>query len=152
MCGARGYAGRRAKAALRQYEMGGLMERIAMDVVGPFPESHRVALVVADYFTKWAEVFPLPNQEASTIAEKLVEEVVCRFGLPWELHTDQGQNFESNLVKEVCQLLGITKIRTTPYNPKSDGVNRQDTQHDDVGARTQSTHAYGVVQPWRRRG
>ena len=125
VCGARGYAGRRAKAALRQYQMGGPMEQIAMDVVGPFPESHRgnrVALVVADYFTKWAEVFPLPNQEASTIAEKLVEEVVCRFGLPRELHTDQGRNFESNLVKEVCQLLGITKTRTTPYNPKSDGL------------------------------
>ena len=50
-----------------------------MDVLGPFPESNqgkRVVLIVADYFTKWMEAFPVPNQEAETVAKKLVEEVV----------------------------------------------------------------------------
>ena len=125
VCGARGVAGRKPRAGLRQYPVGGPMERVAMDIMGPFPESqrgNRVILVLADYFTKWAEAFPLPNQEASTIAEKLVEEVVCRFGVPRELHSDQGTNFESNLMAEVCRLLGIHKTRTTPYNPKSDGL------------------------------
>ena len=43
-------------------------------------------------------------------------------GVAKYLHTDQGSNFESNLVKELCRLLGITKTRTTPYHPQSDGM------------------------------
>jgi len=38
------------------------------------------------------------------------------------LHTDQGQNFESTLMSEICKLLGIIKTRTTPYHPQSDGL------------------------------
>ena len=96
-----------------------------MDILGPLPETDRgnqVILVVADYFTKWVEAFALPNQEATTIATKLVEEVICRYGVPRELHSDQGSNFESKVMAEVCWLLGIQKTRTTPYNPKSDGL------------------------------
>ena len=113
------------RAALQQYIVAGPMERIAMDILGPLPETDRgnqVILVVADYFTKWVEAFALPNQEATTIATKLVEEVICRFGVPRELHSDQGSNFQSKMMAEVCRLLGIQKTRTTPYNPKSDGL------------------------------
>ena len=48
---------------------------------------------------------------------------VCHFQIdvPDALHTDQGRNFESALLKEVCQLLGVEKMRTTPYHPQSDG-------------------------------
>ena len=46
----------------------------------------------------------------------------CQFGVPDVLHTDQGRNFESALLKEVCQLLGVVKTRTTPYHPQSDGL------------------------------
>ena len=77
--------------------MAGPMERIAMDILGPLPETdqgNQVILVVADYFTKWVEAFALPNQEATTIATKLVEEVICRYGVPRELHSDQGSNFQ----------------------------------------------------------
>lgn len=101
------------------------MERIALDVLGPFPESNRgnrVILVVGDYFTKWVEAYAMPNQEASTCAEKLVAEFVSRFGVPRQLHSDQGRNFESNLFAEMCRTLGIEKTRTTPFHPKSDGM------------------------------
>ena len=47
---------------------------------------------------------------------------VCRFGAPDYLHTDQGRNFESNLFSEICKLLGVSKTRTTPYHPQSDGL------------------------------
>ena len=111
-------------APLQQYMVGAPLERVAMDILGPLPKTDRgnvYILVIGDYFTKWVEAFALPNQEAETIARVFVEEFVCRFGIPSELHTDQGRNFESNLLKEVCKMLGITKTRTCPFHPKGDG-------------------------------
>ena len=55
------------------------------------------------------------------MAEKIVSEFVCRFGVPRELHSDQGTNFESKIMAEVCKLLDIEKTRTTPLHPQSDG-------------------------------
>jgi transposase InsO family protein len=75
-----------------------------------------------DYFTKWPEVYPIPNQEALTVAENLVNNFFCRFGVPRELHSDQGRNFESHLLQEVLQRLGVSKTRTTPLHPQSDGM------------------------------
>jgi len=56
------------------------------------------------------------------VAQLLVNEVICRFGVPLQIQTDQGRNFESVLFKEVCKLLDIEKTRTTPLHPQSDGM------------------------------
>ena len=96
---------------MHQYNAGAPMERLALDVMGPLPLSSRgnkYLLVVADYFTKWTEAFPLPNQETGTVAEALVNKVVCRFGVPLELHSDEGRNFESAVFSEMCNLLRIS--------------------------------------------
>ena len=63
----------------------------------------------------------MPNMEAGTVAELFMSCFVCHFGVPDVLHTNQGRDFESALLKEVCQLLGVVKTRTTPYHPQSDG-------------------------------
>ena len=92
------------------------MQPVAMDIIGPFPESpggNTYVLVVADYFTRWTKAYLLPNQEASTVAGKLVDE---RFSPPEQLHSDQGHNLESEVIAEVC------KSRTTPYHQQSDGL------------------------------
>ena len=78
--------------------------------------------MITDYFTCWVEAFPMPNQEAPTVAKVLVEEWICRYGAPNSIHSDQGKNFESHLFSEICHLLGIHKTRTTPYHPQSDGL------------------------------
>ena len=99
---------KKSRAPLQQYTVGAPLERVAMDILGPLPETdrgNRYVLVVGDYFTKWIEAYPLPNQEANTIARVLVEQFICRYGVPKELHSDQGRNFESNLMMEVCKLL-----------------------------------------------
>ena len=74
------------------------MERVAMDIMGPLPRStsgNKYILVIGDYFTKWIEAFPIPNQEAKTVADILTLQFVARYGAPIEIHTDQGRNFES---------------------------------------------------------
>jgi transposase InsO family protein len=75
-----------------------------------------------DCFTKWLELYAIPNQEASTVADALVTYFFCCFGVPRELHNDQGRNFESRLMQEVMERLGISKTRTIPLHPQSDGM------------------------------
>lgn len=124
-CSASNGPQKRRRAPMRQYNVGSPFERIAIDVAGPFPETghgNKYIVVVMDYFTKWVEAYALPNQEAATIADVMVKEFVSRFGVPLELHSDQGRNFESELFQNLCELLGIRKTRTTPLHPQSDGM------------------------------
>ena len=57
-----------------------------------------------------------------TVARKLVDEMFCRFSPPEQLHSDQGRQFESALVKEICNILGVKKTHTTPYHPQGNGM------------------------------
>jgi hypothetical protein len=125
LCASRKPPCRRPRAPMQQHLTGVPMERVSLDVLGPLPKSNadnKFILLICDYFTKWVEAFPLPDQEAKTIADKFVKEFVCRYGTPRRLFSDQGSNFQSKLFKEVCQLLEIDKSRTTPYHPQSDGL------------------------------
>ena len=60
-------------------------------------------MIIMDYFMKWPEVYTIPNQEASTVADALVTNFLRRFGIPMKLHSDQGRNFESRLMQEVLE-------------------------------------------------
>ncbi len=116
---------KRRRAPMRQYNVGSPFERIAIDIAGPFPTTERgnkYILVAMDYFSKWTEAYALPNQEATTVAEVLVRELISRFGVPLELHSDQGRNFESAVFQQLCEALGIRKTRTTALHPQSDGM------------------------------
>jgi hypothetical protein len=83
-----------------QYNVGSPFERI--DIVGHSQESERgnlYLLIVMDYFMKWPEVYAIPNQETSTVADALVTNFFHRFRVPRELHSDHGRNFESRLMQ-----------------------------------------------------
>ena len=124
-CAARKPALKHHRAPLKQYLVGCPLERIAIDILGPLPKTSRgniYVLVIGDYFTKWTEAFAIPDQEAKTVARVLVEEFICRFGVPRQLHSDKGTNFESQLFQQVCKLLDIDKTRTTSRRPQSDGM------------------------------
>ena len=84
-----------------------------LDVCDPTPDGYRYILVIADYFSKWTEAFPIKNKCADTVADILVE-IILRFGMPLVIHSNPG--------RELCSLLGCTKTRTAPYHPESDGM------------------------------
>lgn len=115
----------RHKAPLLPVPVEGPFDRVACDVMGPFPVSksgNRYVVVFSEYLTKWCECFPVPTTEASVIARLLVDEIFCRHGAPRTLLSDRGSNFLSSLVKEVCRLLNTRKVNTTAYHPQTDGL------------------------------
>ncbi|GBM52960.1 Retrovirus-related Pol polyprotein from transposon 412 [Araneus ventricosus] len=121
-CGARKGPKTRTKSRLQRYNVGAPFERMALDILGPFPvttKGNRYVLALMDYFTKWPEAIPIPDQEALTVAEELVRSWISCYGMPMILHSDQGTNFNSALFTELCKLLGIPKTRTTAFIPSS---------------------------------
>ena len=87
-----------------------------MDIMGPLPltaNNSRFILVATDLFSKWIETAPLTDQTAASVAQVFVEKVVLRNGTPSSLLTDQGTNFESHLMHEICSILGVRKVRTS---------------------------------------
>jgi len=119
----------KGKSPLQIYNVGAPFERVQMDILGPLPLTilgNKYLLVVVDCFTKWVEAFPLKNIRARTVAEVFLSQIVSRHGVPLEIHTDQGRNFESQVFRELSCALGIKKTRTSALHPQSDGqVERQ---------------------------
>lgn len=81
-------------------------------------------LVMLDHFTKFALAVCTRDQTARTVARVLWQEFFLVYGFPKRILTDQGRDFESRLVKEVCAIAGIQKCRTTPYHPQGNPVER----------------------------
>ena len=86
------------------------------------PKGYKKVLVVTDVFTKYAFAFPTKNELALNVAKILVDQVFNVFGLPEKLLSDRGRNFESDVIKQLCNLLGVKKVFTCPYSPRSDAV------------------------------
>ena len=93
-------------------------EILQIDIVGPFIKSksgNRFLLTAICTYTKFARAWPLNNTTSETIAKKLVNEHFCIFGLPQTVHSDNGANFCSDLMKETYKLLGIRHTRSHTY-------------------------------------
>ena len=123
LCTTKKTAAPKQNTPLQIYAVGSPMQLVAVDILGPLPESrrgNRHILVAGDHFTPWMKVYAIPNQEAETVARKLTEELFLRFSPPEQLHSDQGRQFESELVAQICKILNISKSRTTPYHPQGD--------------------------------
>ena len=101
------------------------MKRVAIDIVGPISppteRKNRFILTLIDYATRYPEAVALPSIETERVAEALLN-IFSRVGIPKEMLTDLGSNFVSDLMKEVCRLLSIKKLTTTPYHAMCNGL------------------------------
>ena len=79
-------------------------------------------LVITDHFTKFATAIPTKNQTAKTTAEALYNNFILNYGIPTKLHSDQGPNIESEIIKELCNMTGIQKSRPTIYHAMGNGL------------------------------
>lgn len=102
------------------------LELLCMDFLTIEPDSRNTKdiLVLTDHFTKYSVAIPTPNQKAKTVARCLWNEFMVHYGIPERIHSDQGTDFESKLIKELCEVIGIKKSRTTPYHPRGNPVER----------------------------
>uniref|UniRef100_A0A3P9JPF0 Gypsy retrotransposon integrase-like protein 1 n=1 Tax=Oryzias latipes TaxID=8090 RepID=A0A3P9JPF0_ORYLA len=102
------------------------LELLCMDFLTLEPDSSNTKdiLVLTDHFTKFAVAIPTANQKAGTVAKCLWNEFMVHYGIPERIHSDQGPDFESKLIKELCEVAGIKKSRTTPYHPRGNPVER----------------------------
>ena len=78
-------------------------------------------LEISDLYTKYVVTVPLKDMMAATVANAIGEEWIMRYGAPDVLHTDQGTDFNNDLMHDICRLFMIDKTRTTPYHPQGNG-------------------------------
>lgn len=100
-------------------------DKIHLDMVGPVTETasnNKLILTIQDAFSRFMVAAPMKDGEASTVARTFVTEWISKFGIPKVLVSDNGTNFMSALFTDVCKILGIKKLNTTPYRPESNGM------------------------------
>jgi len=117
---------RRNKAKMNSQHLfcGRPWQKLAIDLVGPFTVTeggNRWILVLMDHFSRWQDAIALPEATTTVIADKLCQ-LFSYFGVPEEIHSDQGAQFQSQLMSELCSIWGVEQTRTTPYNPKGNGI------------------------------
>ena len=93
--------------------------------LGPSPKS---ILTMIDRLTGWPEAIFIADQSAATCARAVYAECIARYGVPEQLHSDRGAQFEFALFAELCATFGVDKTRPTVYrlqaNGKCDRFNR----------------------------
>lgn len=94
------------------------LELVCIDFLSLEPDQSNTKniLVITDHFTKYAVAVPTRN--------RLWDNFWLHYGFPEKLHSDQGADFESRTIKELCKVAGIRKVRTMPYHPRGNPVER----------------------------
>ena len=122
---------------LKPIDCGAVHERWQCDLSGPYPMSHgnRYICVCVEAFTRYVVAVPIRDKTALSVARVLVREVVAKFGLFQSLQTDNGREFQNEILQHMCQMLHIDQLRITSYRPSSNGrceiINR--TLHSLLG-------------------
>ncbi|GFU47698.1 integrase catalytic domain-containing protein [Nephila pilipes] len=99
-------------------------QHVHVDLIEPFPPSDGFTFLLTciDRYTRWPEVIPLSDISAEAVAKSFIANWISRFGANAIIKTDQGGQFQSHLLHSLKSMLGIQRIRTTPYHPSSNGM------------------------------
>jgi len=113
---------------LQKVLTGAPLDIVAVDILSGLPvtpDGNKYILVLTDYFTKWSCAFALPDAEASTCMRAMYDGFFSEFGLPKQLHSDLGKNFESKLFLALphCRSKQVTHHRISPAERWADGEN-----------------------------
>nr|XP_019070256.1 uncharacterized protein K02A2.6-like [Solanum lycopersicum] len=97
-----------------------------MDVIGPIEpkasNGHRFIFVAIDYSTKWVEAVTLKSVTKKVVVDFINFNIICRFGIPTVIITDNTANLNSHLMQEVCYQFKIEHRNSTPYSQKENGA------------------------------
>ena len=110
-------------APLHNIEATQPLELVHLDYLQIEPSKGNIetVLIVTDYFTRYAQAYPSKTQTALATAKLLWNNFIIHYGFPNKIISDQGRNFESELLPNLCEVAGVQKLRTTPYNPETNG-------------------------------
>ena len=111
------------RAPLQTIEATSPLELVHLDFlkVEDNHDNYHPVLVITDHFSGFAAAVKSSSESAHQTAKLFLDNWCCVYGFPDTILTDQGRNFESRMIREMCQLLKIRKLRTTPYHPQSNG-------------------------------
>ena len=109
------------KAPLLNIEASQPLELIHLDYLklNLVKEILKMFLLITDHFARYAQAFPSKTQTTLATVKLLWNSFILHDGFPSKIITDQGRNFESELIENLCQLAGVQKLRTSPYHPQT---------------------------------
>lgn len=103
---------------------GSAFDKVALDVVDPLTQTqkgNKYILTIHDQLTKFSLAIPLASITLVDIADALISCLICKFGAPRAVLTDQGTNFLSTLIKALMRKFKIKQFKTTAFYPQSNG-------------------------------
>nr|GFC45054.1 reverse transcriptase domain-containing protein [Tanacetum cinerariifolium] len=111
-----------------------------IDIAGPFPEGPgkvKFLIVAMDYFTKWIEAKAVATITGGQVKKFVWDNIVCRFGIPGEIISDNGKQFADNPFKDWCGKLNITQHFASVKHPQSNGLVKRANRSlwEDIKAR-----------------
>ena len=99
--------------------------RISIDITGPFSppsnDGHSYILSIIDVATRFPEAVALKKIDTATVAEEVIK-VCARMGFPKEILSDNASQFTSDMMKEICRLMAIKQVHSSPYHAQSNGI------------------------------
>ncbi|KAL0206366.1 hypothetical protein P9112_001673 [Eukaryota sp. TZLM1-RC] len=107
--------------------------RVNADVIGPLPEDqkgYKYILVFIDSFSRFTIIVPLKEINANLTADALIWKVCAIFGIPFQLHSDNGPEFSKAVFDELSKFLGIEESKAIPWYSQSNGL--AERRHRDI--------------------
>jgi transposase InsO family protein len=124
LCGSRKRLPKPIKAELHPMPLAKINQRWAVDLVkmSRSYKGNEWILTFTEYCTRYVAAFPIKDAKSSTIAKVFVDNICFKFGLPREMVSDLGANLVSGIMSEVCRLLKVKRLTSSPYHPQFNGV------------------------------